>query len=72
MDIRQTGRRGVLFPPLLLAAVGVIVLSALSTAAIVGWLPADHSVAPVLDHHSPPAHAGTWESKHRREAGESP
>ena len=71
MDIRQTERRGVLFPLLLLAAVGVIVLSALSTAAIVGWLPAAHSVAPVLDHDPPPAHAATWESKQRREAAES-
>ena len=71
MNVRHTERRGLLLPLLLLVAVGVIVLSAVSIVAIVGWLPAAHSVAPVLDHDSPPAHAAKWESKQRREAAES-
>ena len=66
MNVRHTERRGLLLPRLLLAAVGVIVLSAVSTAAIVGWLPAAHSVAPVLEQHSPPARGGS------SPAGESP
>jgi len=59
MKFPQSERQGALFPLLLLAAVGVIVLSAVSTAAIVGWLPAAHSVASVVDENAPPARVGS-------------
>ena len=48
MKFPQAERQRALFPLLLLAAVGVIVLSAVSTAAIVGWLPAAYSAAPAI------------------------
>lgn len=45
MKLLDLERQGVLFPLLVVAAIGVIVLSAVSTAAIVGWLPSAHSDA---------------------------
>lgn len=45
MKLLDLERQGVLFPLLVVAAIAVIVLSAVSTAAIVGWLPPAHSDA---------------------------
>lgn len=42
MSELHSRQQGSLFPMLALAAVAVIVLSAASTAAIVGWLPSEH------------------------------
>lgn len=43
MKLLDFERQGLLFPLLVVAAIGVIILSAVSTAAIVGWIPAAHS-----------------------------
>jgi outer membrane lipoprotein SlyB len=46
MKLQDSERQGVLYALLLLAAIGVIALAAVSTAAIVGWLPVAHSISP--------------------------
>jgi len=46
MKRHERERQGRLLALLVAVAVGVIVLSALSTAAIVGWIPAAYTSAP--------------------------
>ena len=46
MKLEDSERQGALYALLLLAAIGVIALAAVSTAAIVGWLPVAHSISP--------------------------